>query len=475
MKKLSILILTLLLLQESNAQLARVVLYDINVVYVKNGKVNSHQVVIIKGDRITEVIPLSKYRRSAKDSVIEQAGKFVMPGLWDMHTHVWSAEYFFPLFLANGITGFRDMFGGIQPLREWRKSIAEGNTTIPDFYYSGPIVDGPKPIWPGSVAVANPEQGRRAVDSLKNKLKVDFVKVYSLLSRESYFGIAEECKRLKIDFAGHVPTVITALEAAEAGQKCQEHLYGILEVVSDSSELYFKIVQGIASGLKNIPGADSMLLDRMERRKLLLRTFNNERLLKVAKQLSATRSWICPTLVVNYNIGHLDDSTLANDERMKYIARFMKNFWDPRQDIRFRSQPKDYYQVTRMEFEKKLQMIPVLHKAGVKLLAGTDTPNPYCFPGFSLHDELAWFVKSELSPAEALQTATINPAIYFAIEKDYGTVEKGKIASLLILDQNPIIDISNTTSINSVILRGGIMNRNQLDGMLEKVKDLAQK
>jgi len=129
--------------------------------------------------------------------------------------------------------------------------------------------------------------------------------------------------------------------------------------------------------------------------------------------------------------------------------------------------------VGRMEFEKKMKCVPIMHAAGVKLLAGTDTPNPYCFPGFSLHDELEWFVKAGLSPADALHTATINPAIYFSQEKNFGTVEIGKIASLVVLDKNPLEDIRNTTSIQMVILRGSIMDRKKLDEMLDKVRTQA--
>jgi hypothetical protein len=470
MRTTIIILLFIIFISESLAQSRRYVLHDLNIVDVVNGTIKSHQVIIIEGDRIKDIVPLKDYHKSGEDSIISLPGKYIIPGLWDMHTHVWYADYFFPLFLANGVTGFRDMFGTVDQLQGWRKSVQSGDKRIPDLFFSGPIVDGPKPVWPGSVAVSNAADGRRAVDSIKLKLKTDFVKVYSLLSRESYFAIAEECKKMKIDFAGHVPNVVTALEAAKSGQKSQEHLYGILEVASDSADLYFKIVQGLASGTPGRSlGVDTILLERLERRKMLLRTFNDQKLNAIAKEISATKTWICPTLVVNYNIGHLDDSLLAVDSRMKYVTSFLKGFWNPKQDMRFRSQTKEYFEITRMEFEKKLLMIPALHHAGVGLLAGTDTPNPYCFPGFSLHDELAWMVKAGLTPAEALQTATINPAIYFSIEKDFGAVEKNKMASLVILDKNPLIDIGNTTSINTVILRGSIMDRHQLDKMLQRV------
>jgi len=158
---------------------------------------------------------------------------------------------------------------------------------------------------------------------------------------------------------------------------------------------------------------------------------------------------------------------------MKYILPYIKNIWNPKQDFRFKNQPADYYEVNRREFEKKLVITAALHKAGVQLLAGTDTPNPYCFPGFSIHDELQWLVKSGLSPAEALQCATINPAIYFSIQKDYGTIEKGKIASLVILNNNPLSDIRNTSDIWMVILRGRILDQQHLNNLLNTAMKLA--
>ena len=474
MRKLTILYFVLLISYVSSAQTNRYILHDINVIDVVKGKVLPHQVVSIEGDRIKDIISLNKYRKDDRDSIISLTGKFLIPGLWDMHTHVWSSDYFFPLFLANGVTGFRDMFGGVQQLQSWRKSILEGNKSFPDLFYSGPIVDGPNPVWPGSVAISNAEQGRKAVDSIKNKLKTDFVKVYSLLSRESFFAIAEECKKLQIDFAGHVPNQVTALEAAKAGMKCQEHLYGILEVASDSSALFFKVSNAVFSGAtKSSLGVDSPYFARTERRKMLLRTYSEKKMKSLANELSTTKTWLCPTLLVNRNIAYMNDSTLANDSRMKYVSSFMKNFWDPKQD-RFRNASREFYEVSRQEFERKLLMIPILQKAGVRLLAGTDTPNPYCIPGFGLHDELFLFAKAGLSPAEALKTATINPAIYFSRENDFGTIDKGKIASMVVLDKNPLEDIRNTTSIHMVILRGSMMDRRQLESMLEKIRSTAQ-
>ena len=466
-------IIGVLILSQTTAQSKKFILQNINVVDVIKGKIIPGQTVVIAGQRIENIVPASAYSVSMNDSIINGTGKYLIPGLWDMHTHVWTADYFFPLFIANGITGFRDMFGEVDSFRSWKKELVTGAKLIPDFFYSGPIVDGAKPVWPGSIAVANAEQGRKAVDSIKYQLKTDFVKVYSLLSREAYFAIADECKKQQIDFAGHVPMVVTALEAARAGQKSQEHLYGMVELVSDSADVYFNLIRNYTYPfLLKHESTDSVLRERIIRRTMLVRSFNPKKLERIAKEISVTGTWICPTLNTNYNIANLDDSSLAKDARMKYVDSFLKSFWNPKHDFRFKAEPPGYYELGRKEFEKKLIITTALHKAGIRFLAGTDTPNPYCFPGFSLHDELQWFVKTGFSPAEALQTATINPAIYFSIQKDYGTVEKGKIASLVLLNRNPLEDIRNTKDIYMVILRGRPIPSEELKNLLNNVRIL---
>jgi hypothetical protein len=159
MRTTIIALLFIVFINESFAQSRRYVLHDLNIVDVANGTMKSHQVVIIEGDRIKDIVPLKDYHKSSKESIISLAGKYIIPGLWDMHTHVWYADYFFPLFLCNGITGFRDMFGTVDQLHGWRKSVQSGDKRIPDLFFSGPIVDGPKPVWPGSVQFPMPRMG----------------------------------------------------------------------------------------------------------------------------------------------------------------------------------------------------------------------------------------------------------------------------------------------------------------------------
>jgi Amidohydrolase family len=437
---------------------------NINIVDVEKGSLQKNAHVLIKGNTIVKVANAVSMAGFQYDTVVDGSRRYLIPGLWDMHTHTWSEEQIFPLLIANGVTGIRGMFDEMGNVKRWRKKISDGEIIGPLLKVSGPIVDGPQPIWPGSVAIKDTLQARRIVDSLKNKLQTDFVKVYSLLSREAYFTIADEANKQKFPFAGHVPNLVTVLEAARAGQKSQEHLYGFLEAASDSADYFLRLVQGKIT--------DSSLKDRSQRKAFILRTFNPKRLNHLLQEMKTYDSWICPTLTVNRGIAYMNDSTLLQHPRMQYLGSFYKNFWDPTKDFRFKTWTNETFNLYRKEFEIKLQVVKAMQHNGIKLLAGTDYPNPHCYPGFGIHDELAWMVKAGLTPAQALRTATINPAVYFNMENQIGSVAPGKIANLVLLDANPLENISNTQKINAVIVNGRFLSRADLDALLEKVKKM---
>ncbi|MBX9784838.1 MAG: amidohydrolase family protein [Chitinophagaceae bacterium] len=432
------------------------------IVDVEKGKLIPNQQVLISNGFISSISPAKKQIKA--DSVIDGKGMYLIPGLWDFHTHIWNDATTFPLLIANGITGVRGMFEDVKNVKKWRENISAGKYAGPSIFSAGPIVDGPKPVWPGSVAIANAEQGKKAVDSLKNKLKVDFIKVYSLLGREGYFAIAEACKQQNIPFAGHVPNVLTVLEAANAGQSTQEHLYGFIEAASDSSEKWFAYQRGEIK--------DTNWKIRTVRKEFLFRTFNEKKLQTILQQIKKTNTWICPTLTVNRGIAYVNDTSLLNDPRMAYMGSLTRNMWDYRKDFRLQSLTSKDFEDNRYEFELKLKITGMIHKAGIPLLAGTDFPNPHCYIGFSLHDELEWMVKAGLSPAEALQTATVNPAKYLNRFATEGSVAVNKKANLVLLVANPLQNISNTKQIQMVFLNGKVFNAEQLQQMLESVKKL---
>src|SRR5215475_2894331 len=217
------------------------VINHVTVIDATGADAKSDMAVVITGDRITAIGKAAEVKFPKDAQLVEAAGKFLIPGLWDMHTHI-ATQDFLGLFIANGVTGVRDMGGVWEALSLWRRLIKEGRLTGPRIVAAGPIVDGPKPVWPFSIAVADEKQARQAVASLKQR-GVDFIKVYSLLPREAYFAIADEARKQGMSVAGHVPFSVSAAEVAEAGQKSIEHLDMLLLGCSDQDEEVRKELQ----------------------------------------------------------------------------------------------------------------------------------------------------------------------------------------------------------------------------------------
>ena len=432
----------------------------------------SDMTVVITGNRITELGPSTDVRVPQSAQVVDATGKFLIPGLWDMHVHWYRYDKaFLQLFPINGVTGVRIMWGA--PLHfEWRKEIQEGTLLGPRMAIAGNILDGPKPIWPGSMAIGNEAEGREAVITTKQQ-GYDFVKVYSLLPRKAYFAIADEAKKQRIPFAGHVPHSVSVVEASDAGQKSIEHLNGILVACSSREE---ELRQRLINANSTLPGQrlpNPSLLRPITR--LMLDTFSTEKTNALSVRLKQNQTWQCPTFTVLRSGAFRDDSSFHNDPRLKYMPSQLRASWDPANDFRFRTRTVEDFALSRKVYKKQIEVVGLMHKAGVEFIAGTDVLNPFCFPGFSLHDELAILVEAGLSPMEALQTATLNPARYLGIEKAIGTVASGKIADLVLLDANPLDDIRNTTKINSVVVNGRLLDRPVLDQRLTQVQALAQK
>ncbi len=420
--------------------------------------------VVIVGDRITEIGKSDKIKPPKDALVVDARGKFLIPGLWDMHVHEWDKNMFFPLFIANGITGVRDMFGPILSIKQWRKEMEEGTTLGPRIVAAGQIVDGPKPIWPGSLAVSNADEGRKAVMTLKQDGS-DFVKVYNLLPRDAYFAIAEEAKRQGMVFAGHVPTSITAAEASDAGQKSIEHLTGILLACSAREDEIRKEVVARSQG-----GIASLITSFMSDQVKALDSFDDKKAARLYARFVRNKTWMSPTLTVLRSIAFIGDEDFRNDARLNYIPEYIRNSLWGQTAFGLNTRTPDTNASAKRVFQKQLEMIGAMKRAGVEFIAGTDTPNPYVFPGFSLHDELALMVQAGFTPLEALQAATRNAAKYLGRLDSSGTVEKGKLADLVLLDANPLADIGNTKQIRAVMTGGRLVEKAALDEMLAKVE-----
>src|SRR5580698_761407 len=244
------------------------------------GKAQPNTTVVIDKNRITGVIASSKANLKS-GRVIDAKGQYLIPGLWDMHTHVYfdstaadGTDLVLPLFLANGITGIRDMGSALDPVLHARDEIAAHSMFGPRMIVSGPMLDGPKSGYKSAIAITTPEDGRKAVDMLKSR-GADFVKVQSGVPRDAYFAIADESKKVGIPFEGHVPDAIRASEAVAVGQVTFEHLIGIFEASSPDEDKYLTGTKG--------PGA-------------FLASYDASREASIIRLLAQHHVWQCPTL-----------------------------------------------------------------------------------------------------------------------------------------------------------------------------------
>jgi len=438
------------------------VITNVNIIDVKTGEIIPDRDVVIIGDSIGSIIANKSNRKYSAGKVIDGTDQYLIPGLWDMHVHhYWAYKDFSPLLIANGVTGVREMFGDLEAVKNLRKKVEKGDIQGPDIITAGPIVDGSPAAWPGSDEAKTPEDGRKIVRK-QIEQGVDFIKVYSLLEQDVFEAIADECNKLDISFGGHIPRKVKVEDAVKAGQKFIEHFNGMLEFTVKDRGYYFSVLRGEKK--------DSVLSSYTERQRFLAENYDSTRLEPLIKLLAENQVWIDPTSVVNRVFGYLDQEEFTNDERIYYMPEFAIRNWDPKQDWRLNTRKPEDYEYERMWYRKGLEMMKPMLDGGVQFLAGTDYPNPYTYPGFSLHDELQIFVEEAgFSPLEALQTATINPAIFLKKEMELGTVAPGKRASLVLLNANPLEDINNTRNIAGVILRGAYLDGDALRANIDAI------
>jgi imidazolonepropionase-like amidohydrolase len=439
------------------------VITNVDIIDTRQGVTTPGLTVVIKHGRIDSVAKHAMIAPSHKTQVVNGSGKFLIPGLWDMHAHSaggpaapWDAKVILPLYIANGITGIRDMGGKLQLLKERKASIDRGELLGPRMYISGPFLNGGKP-YEYTLTTITPEEGRKAVDKLAAE-QVAFIKVLSDLSRETYVAIADESKKQKLTFAGHVPESISAAEASEAGQRSIEHLSGLTLACSrEESELRKQRAEAMSKGDNSAYHAAGMRS---------LDTYDPKKAHALFAEFKRNETWQVPTLSW-WRVQSRVDTLSVNDPLLKYVPASVRKDkeWDLEQ-IR-QATPPALVAELKKAIAGYIELTRSLHEARVPVMAGTDSPDPYVFPGFSLHDELELLVESGFTPAQALRAATYDPAVFMARLSDYGMVEKGLLADLVLLDGNPLNDIRNSRKISAVIVGGKLLSRKNLDKMLE--------
>jgi imidazolonepropionase-like amidohydrolase len=448
--------------QEAGSGQTALVFTHVTVIDATGAPAKPDMTVVIKGGRIAALGKTAKLDVPENAHVVDATGKFLIPSLWDMHIHPWVGKNFLALFIANGVTGVRVMHG--EPVdHKRRQEISDGKLIGPRMVIASLTVDGPKAINP-LIAVSNEDEGRQVVRKVK-KQGADLVKVFNDIPRDAYFAIADEAKKQGIPFAGHVPYLVSAAEASDAGQRSIEHCPFVSLACSSRSEEELK--KKLKEAWRTIGGPIKIYADT---------SYSEQKGAALFARFVKNSTWVCPTLIVWHSLSSRDGEDLANDPRLKYMPLFNKDSWNPKNNARVALATGERRADFRKVCEKNLAIVGAMGRAGVGLLAGTDTTAvAYCFPGFGLHDELALFVQAGLSPMQALQTATYNAAKCLGKLDSMGTVERGKVADLVLLDANPLQDISNTQKIAAVVVGGKIFGKTALQKMLAQIEATAKK
>ncbi|PJJ60469.1 amidohydrolase family protein [Hymenobacter chitinivorans] len=440
-----------------------------NVVDVETGQVRADQTLGIRDGRIAYV---GKPAPMAAPQTVDARGRYLIPGLWDMHVHFRGGDSLaaanrnlLPLYLAHGVTTVRDAGGDLTPhIFRWRAQMAAGQLAGPRIFTSGPKLDGPKAFWAGSLEIETPEQINRALDSLQ-KLRVDYVKLYeSTISREAFLGAIAEAEKRGLTTTGHMPYTVTLREAAERGLDATEHLYYLLKACSNREDSLTAAVQASLRTSKPL-GLFAVL-------PAVYRTYDPAVAAQTFRMLKQHRTAVVPTLFIQKLLTELPTTDHAPDTLLAYIAPGIQRTY-ARRLAGARAQSPATRAFNQQLGARFTTLIPQLQAAGVTLLAGSDSgpSNSYVYPGVSLLGELELLVAAGLTPAQALQAATINGALFLKADQRSGTIAVGKEADLVLLDRNPLENISHLRRVQCVVSRGRLYSARDLRRLVLAVKN----
>ncbi|MBK7831545.1 MAG: amidohydrolase family protein [Gemmatimonadetes bacterium] len=412
--------------------------------------------IVVRGSHVEAVGASATTTVPAGARVIEGRGKYVIPGMWDMHVHADASggRALLPLFVAAGVTGVRDMNGSLSRLRGWQREIAAGTLVGPRLVISGPYIIGrdlPPALGMPYLRASDEASATRGVDSLV-ALGVDFVKVHGFLTPTAYFAAARAARRKGITFAGHVTLPVTPLQASDSGQRSLEHLYAFLNECTPADSAV--IARGIALQRYVMGECTSVSQQAMYAR------------------LARNRTWVTPTLTVQRMLSEMrvpivpGDSTAQfyGDSLMLRLAMEMELPPTP---------PPGSVAAGEALFARRMALVGALHRAGVPILGGTDAPLAVGGPGAGIVGELELLVQSGLTPREALRTVTTEPARYLAADS-LGTVARGKVADLVVLDADPLVQVTNLRRIHAVVANGRVFDAAAREALFQAARRAAR-
>lgn len=443
-------------------------LTHVTVIDPASGRVTPDVTVVLHGDTIAEVRP-GPAPHGAR--VVDLRGRYVIPGLADMHAHAQVEGIDPALNVANGVTTVREMAGS--PLaRDWRDRIEAGTLLGPRYVLGSKIIDGRPSIWDPAwldvVQVADPAQARAAVRD-QQATGADFVKVYSRVSRPAYRAIAAEAHRRGIPFAGHCPDEVPLEEAADLGQASVEHLFW---APFDTSRAEAEIRAQIARIRLELGDYSGWFAAIHPLEWTAANSYSPAKARRLYAKLARRRTRQVPTLAMHRGLDHARALDIGADPRNKYLpASVIDSMEFAREEFYLADRAPATDAEWAAMFDHRLGTVRDLYEHEVPLMTGTDTGTVAVYPGFSVHDELALFVRAGLPPMAALHAATAEPARFLGTRG--GRIAPGHLADLAVLDADPLRDIANTTRLSGVVVRGRYLGPDERLAILAEVERVA--
>jgi imidazolonepropionase-like amidohydrolase len=438
-----------------------------------------NQTVIIRAGKIHKVVSSDELHLAPDNDIIDGTDKFMIPGLWDAHVHFAYIEELAPkmldLFIAYGITSVRDTGGEIGFVKKWKEKALSNPTAAPRVMIAGPLIDGIPNVYDGSdvwhpalsVGVESVDEVINLVNEL-DSLGVDMLKAYEMLTPDQFVTITKLGKEKGLKVSGHVPLSMDAISASNVGLNSIEHLKNLeLSCASNADKLLEERKRLLASGKNDRGGVLRSRIHRAQQQ-IAIENYDEYKAQEVLDVMAQNQTWQIPTLAINTGSTKRFFATVEWKESYKYLPDSIEQQWRKNVETMMGREVSEFSH----RFAKwKLDMVDKIHQAGIDIMAGTDCPILYLTPGLSLHQELALLVESGLSPLDVIKTATLNPARYFNLENELGSIRENMWADLVILDANPLENINNTKCIYAVLKQGKYFDRNELDEILERLNN----
>jgi hypothetical protein len=470
MKTIRFFVLSITLLFSLNACFKQettegIAITNVSVIDAKNG-LRERQTVIFETDRIVSIEATTNKSLDVVQ-VIDGTGKFLIPGLWDMHVHLTYDDAFTEdmpsLFLSYGITSVRDTGGLINKLMPVVEKMRAADALAPRVFFSGPLLDGKFVVYDGGLVPeigtqnATVEMANEKIEILKNA-GVDFIKIYEMVTPEVFTALTDAAEKFQLPVAAHIPLSMTASMAGPEVDS-MEHLRNVeLDCAINSSALHEERLSRLNS---HTEGAGLTLRSSLHQLQRLpaIQNYNEQRCNQTLDNLKSTIQ--VPTLRLNSFSMRPSYERDDWDEVLKQVPAGAQAKWiAATKDWVEKQKNQDWSGSDYARWSIKL--VGDMHKRGVPIGAGTDTPIGYALPGYSLHTELELLVQAGLKPIDALYSATIRPTEFFSLEETMGTIDIGKVADMVLLDASPLTDISNTRRINLVISKGVVIKSEEL-------------